>query len=94
MEKLEPYKIITLEDNDGKKKEYTIASMTEYNEGTYLYLIEVDENENIIEQSQMIVKLVIKGDEQAIEKVTEAEELKEVSRIFFELFKENLDENN
>ena len=68
--------------------------MTEYNEGTYLYLIEVDENENIIEQSQMIAKLVIKGDEQAIEKVTEAEELKEVSRIFFELFKENLDENN
>ena len=94
MEKLEPYKIITLEDNDGKEKEYTIASMTEYNEGTYLYLIEVDENENIIEQSQMIAKLVIKGDEQAIEKVTEAEELKEVSRIFFELFKENLDENN
>ncbi len=94
MEKLELYKILTIECEDGKNHDYTIANMTDYNESTYLYLIEVDENENLIEQNQMIVKLVLDNKEQAVEKVTDNEELKEISRIFFELFKENLEEEN
>lgn len=89
MEKLELYKILTIESEDGNgDKDYTIANMLDYNETTYLYLVEVDKEENLIENSQMIVRLVIKDGEESVEKVTEEKELKEVARLFFELFKD------
>lgn len=88
MEKLELYKILTIENEDGNgDTDYTIANMVDYNESTYLYLIEVDKEENLVENHQMIVRLVVKDGEESIEKVTEEKELKEVSRLFFELFK-------
>lgn len=91
MEKLELYKILTIEEENGDK-DYTIANMLDYNETTYLYLIEVDKEENLIESNQMIVRLVIKEGEEAIEKVTDEKELKEVARMFFELFKDMAEE--
>ena len=92
MEKIEMYKILTIEDQSGKDKDYTVAQLAEYNDTTYLYLIEVDEEENLIEQNQMIARLVIKEGEEGIEPVTDQEELKEVSRVFYELFKETIKE--
>lgn len=91
MEKLELYKILTIEEENGDK-DYTIANMVDYNETTYLYLIEVDKEENLIESNQMIARLVIKDGDEAIEKVTEEKELKEVARMFFELFKDMAEE--
>lgn len=91
MEKLELYKILTIEEENGDK-DYTIANMLDYNETTYLYLIEVDKEENLIENNQMIARYVIKDGEEAIEKVTDEKELKEVARMFFELFKDMADE--
>ncbi len=89
MEKLELYKILTIESEDGNgDKEYTIANMLDYNNATYLYLIEVDEEENLIESNQMMARYVLKDGEGAIEKVTEEKELKEVGRLFFDSFKE------
>ncbi len=89
MEKLELYKILTIESEDGNgDKDYTIANMLDYNNTTYLYLIEVDKEENLIESNQMIARYVLKDGEEAIEKVTEENELKEVGRLFFDLFKE------
>ena len=79
MEKLELYKILTIESEDGNgDKDYTIANMLDYNNTTYLYLIEVDKEENLIESNQMIARYVLKDGEEAIEKVTEENELKEV----------------
>lgn len=91
MEKLELYKILTIEEENGDK-DYTIANMLDYNETTYLYLIEVDKEENLIESNQMIARYVIKEGEEAIEKVTDEKELKEVARMFFELFKDMAEE--
>lgn len=88
MEKIEMYKILTIEDQNGKEKDYTVANLAEYNDTTYLYLIEVDQDENLIEQNQMIARLVLKEGEEGIEPVTDPEELKEISKVFYELFKE------
>ncbi len=84
MKPMELYDILTLENN----KEYTIANMVEYKDSTYLYLIEVDENEDIIENTQTIVRRIIKDGEEAVEKVTNNEEYKEVAKLFFDLFKD------
>lgn len=94
MENLELYKILTIEGEDGKEKDYTIANKLEYNESTYLYLIGVDEEENLIENSQLMVKLVVSEGEEFVEKITDEEEQKEVAKLFFELFKEMATENN
>ncbi len=89
MEKIELYKILTIENEDGSgDKDYTVANKIDYKETTYLYLIEVDADENLIESNQMITKLVIKEGEESLEKVTDPTELKEVARLFFELFKD------
>lgn len=91
MEKLERYKILTIEEENGDK-DYTIANLLDYKETTYLYLIEVDKDENLIESNQMIARLVLKDGEESIEKVTDEKELKEVARMFYELFKEDMAE--
>lgn len=84
MRPMELYDILTLENN----KEYTIANMVDYKDSTYLYLIEIDENEDIIENTQTIVRRIIKDGEEAVEKVTNNEEYKEVAKLFFDLFKD------
>lgn len=91
MEKIETYKILTLEGEDGDK-DYTVANILEHDEATYLYLIEVDKDENLIESNQMIVRLVVSDGEESVEKVTDEKELKEVARLFYELFKEQAKE--
>lgn len=84
MKALELYDILTLEDD----KDYTIANMAIYNDSEYLYLVEVDKEENIKEDNQKIVRRVIKDGEDSVEIVTEKEELDAVTKIFFELFRE------
>ena len=84
MKPMELYDILTLEDD----KDYTIAEMVTHNDSEYLYLIEVDKDENVIEDNQKIVRRVISNGEESVEIVTEKEELDELTQIFFELFKE------
>lgn len=86
MKALELYDILTLEDD----KDYTIANMATYNDSEYLYLVEVDKEENIKEDNQKIVRRVIKDGEDSVEIVTEKEELDAVTKIFFELFREEV----
>lgn len=88
MKAMELYDILTLEDN----KDYTIANMATYNDSEYLYLIEVDQEENIKEENQKIVRRVIVDGEDSVEIVTEKEELDAVTKIFFELFRDMVDE--
>lgn len=92
MEKIELYKILTIGSEDGgEDKDYTVANMLEYQDATYLYLIEVDKDENIIENNQMIVRLVINNGEESVERVTDEKEHQKVARLFYEMFKEMAD---
>ena len=79
------YDILTLEDD----KRYTVANMALYKGITYLYLIEIDDNEEVILDSKLIVKRVIKDSCEAVEKVVDSEEYKEVAKLFFDLFKKS-----
>ena len=81
------YDILTIEENK-EDKDYTVANMVEYNHATYLYLIEVDKEENLIEGNQFIARRVLKEGEESVERVTDEVELQEVARLFFDLFKD------
>ncbi len=94
MEKIELYKILTIEDENKEDKDYTVANILDYKDTTYLYLIEVDKEENLIETNQMIVKLVKNNGEESVEKLTDPEEIKETARLFYELFKKTVLEEN
>lgn len=88
MKPVELFDILTLEDD----KDYTIASMTTYNDAEYLYLIEVDKQENVIETNQKIVRRVVMDGEDSVEIVTDKTELEALQRIFFGLFKDMAEE--
>lgn len=89
MSSIELYDILTIGGEDGDK-DYTVANMVEHNHATYLYLIEVDKDENLIESNQLIVRRVLKDGEEAVEVVTDEKEKKDVARLFFELFKNEM----
>lgn len=84
MKALELYDILTLEDD----KDYMISAMTTYNNAEYLYLIEVDQDENIVDDNQKTVRRVIVEGEESVELVIDQDELAQVNSIFFDLFKE------
>ena len=88
MKPIELYDILTLEDD----KDYTVASMVTYNDSEYLYLIEVDQEENVKDDNQKIVRRVICDGEDSVEIVTDKDELDAVSKLFFELFREEIEE--
>lgn len=88
MKPIEIYDILTLEDD----KDYVVANMAKYNNSKYLYLVEVDEEENVIETNQQIVRRVWCEGEESVEIVTDKEELEPVQKIFFELFKDMSEE--
>lgn len=94
MEKIEPYKILTIENEKGVELDYTVAKILDYENATYLYLIEVDKDENLIENNQMIVRYVTNNNEDSVEKVTDSKELQEVARLFYDLFKSDLEETD
>ena len=78
MNSIELYDILTLEDD----KEYTVANMILHKDVEYLYLVEVDKDENIIETNQKIVRRIITDGMDGVEIVTDIE----VSAIFHKLF--------
>lgn len=84
MKAMELYDILTLEDD----KDYMISAMTTYNNAEYLYLIEVDQDENIVDDNQKTVRRVIVEGEESVELVIDQDELAQVNSIFFDLFKE------
>ena len=91
MNPIELYDILTIGGPDGDN-DHTVANMIEHNHATYLYLIEVDKEENVIESNQLIVRRVMKDGEEAVEVVTDDKEKQEVARLFFRLFKDQMDE--
>jgi flagellar biosynthesis component FlhA len=84
MNSIELYDILTLEDD----KDYTVANMATYNDNEYLYLIEVDKEENLILDNQIVVKRVFKEGEESVELLTDEKEKEEVNNIFLDLFNE------
>ncbi len=88
MNPIELYDVFTLEDD----KDYTVANMAVYQDAEYLYLIEVDNDDNLKEDNQKIVKRVVKNGEDSVEIVTNKEELNAVAKIFFELFSKDANE--
>lgn len=89
METIEQFDIISLDDN----KEYVVASLLKKDENEYLYLIEVDENEDPIKENQRIVKRVIKDGEESVEEVGEQEKI-ELAKLFFDIFSSELKDMN
>ena len=89
--KIELYDILTIGD-DTEDKDYTVAGEVVHENKNYLYLIEVDKEENIIENNQIIVRKVIKDGCDAVELVTDELEKHNVARLFFDLFKKMADE--
>ncbi len=89
METIEQFDIISLDDD----KEYVVASLLKKDENEYLYLIEVDENEDPIKENQRIVKRVIKDGEESVEEVGEQEKI-ELAKLFFDIFSSELKDMN
>lgn len=89
MDTIEQFDIISLDDN----KEYVVASLLKKDENEYLYLIEVDENEDPIKENQRIVKRVIKDGEESVEEVSEQEKI-ELAKLFFDIFSAELKDMN
>ncbi len=91
--KIELYDILTI-GNDTEDKDYTVAGEVVHENKKYLYLIEVDKDENIIDSNQLIVRRVIEDGNDAVELVTDEEEKQIVARLFFNLFKKMADESS
>ncbi len=84
MNSIELFDIITLEDN----KDYTVACSVNYQNNEYLYLVEVDKDENPIENNQKIVRRVISDGEDSVEIVTDQKEIEEVGKLFYEVLQQ------
>ena len=77
---IELYDILTLENN----KNYTVVKHLPYNNEDYYFLIEVDEEEELLED-QMIVKKVSIDGEIGVAPIMDEKEFKEVKEIFINL---------
>ncbi len=85
MSPIELLDILTLDDD----KEYVVANMLKKDDKEYLYLIEIDENEDPIGDNQKMARRVIKDGDESLE-ILEGEEQKEIGALFFKLFSEDI----
>lgn len=76
---IELYDILTLENN----KKYTVLKKLPYNEQEYYFLVEVDDEEEILEEQLIVKKVEIDG-EIGVSPL-EDEEFKEVKEIFINM---------
>ena len=79
---IELYDILTLENN----KNYTVVKHLPYNDENYYFLIEVDEDEELLED-QMIVKKVCIDGEIGVAPILDEKEFKEIKEIFININK-------
>lgn len=77
---IELYDILTLENN----KNYTVVKHLPYNDNEYYFLIEVDEEEELLDE-QMIVKKVEIDGEVGVAPIENEEEFKEIKEIFINM---------
>lgn len=77
---IELYDILTLENN----KQYTVVKHLPYNNQDYYFLIEVDEDEELLDD-QLIVKKVIIDGEIGVAPLTDELEFREVKEIFINM---------
>ena len=79
--KFEMHDIITL----GNNKSYTISEILDYSENKYLYLIEVDENEELLEETRIVKVIADTNGNYGVEDIENVQELKDIQEIFIEL---------
>ncbi len=77
---IELYDILTLENN----KKYTVVKNLPYNDKEYYFLIEVDDEEEILDE-QMIVKKVEIDGEIGVAPIEDEKEFKEIKEIFINM---------
>lgn len=80
---LEQFDILTLSNN----KKYTVAQLLEYNNHEYLFLIEVNDKEELLDD-KMIVEKIKKDKGYSVRPVKDKETLKIVSDKFIEMLKQ------
>lgn len=77
---IELFDILTLENN----KQYTVVKHLEFNDNDYYFLIEVDNDEELLEE-QMIVKKVEIDGEIGVAPIIDEEEFKLVKDLFIDM---------
>jgi len=77
---IELYDILTLEN----EKQYTVVKKLSYNDYEYYFLIEVDENEDLLEEQMIVKKVVVEG-EVGVAPITDEEEFEKVKDIFIDM---------
>ena len=77
---IELYDILTLENN----KKYTVVKQLPYNGEEYYFLIEVDDDEELLED-QLIVKKVCIDGEIGVAPIMDDTEFKEIKEIFINM---------
>lgn len=80
MELIELYDILTLEND----KQYTVVKHLPFNGEDYYFLIEVDNDENLLDE-QIIVKKVIVDGEAGIAPLTDEKEFKQIKEMFINM---------
>ena len=81
---LEKYDIITL----GNGKNYTISEILNLKDNKYLHLVEVDENEDLLDETKS-VKVVTDGKGTfGIEEIEDQHELLEVQELFLAMLEQ------
>ena len=77
---IELYDILTLENN----KKYTVVKYLPYNDNEYYFLLEVDDEEEILEDQLIVKKVEIDG-EIGVAPIEDAQEFKEVKEMFINM---------
>lgn len=82
---LNKYEIIALAN--GKK--YTIAEILDYNEKRYLYLIGIDEEEELLDEYRIVKVIKDANQKSGIEDISDEVELAEIKEIMLPLVELN-----
>ncbi|MCI6266197.1 MAG: DUF1292 domain-containing protein [Erysipelotrichaceae bacterium] len=88
MKEIELYDIITL----GDESEYTILKMLEYSGKKYYLIAPIDKEENPDMENVKIVEAIKKEEKIMIQEETDENRLKELSKLFLNLLKEDLED--
>lgn len=87
MSNLELYDIITIDNNS----EYTILKIANLNNKKYYLLAPVDQNEEMDVERVKIVEEIIIDEKIKIQEVIEEKTLKELSKIFLSMVREDIE---
>lgn len=77
---IELYDILTLENN----KQYTVVKHLPYNNQDYYFLIEVDEDEELLDEQLIVKKVIIDGDI-GVSPLTDELEFRKVKEIIINM---------